>query len=126
MNPRELILINLKRHLDYPTKVREALIHAGDALRKKDVVFGRQIISEIVFMDNKASRLNNTQELQLIVVLLTDFFIKDDLTRLPLLFNIFEVGKNSRKFVLIKFIIIAIALQNGPVIKPCFIKFIRC
>lgn len=118
MNQRELILMNLKRHdLEYATKVREALMHAGDALRMKDVVFGRQIISEIVFMDNKASRLNSTQELQLIVVLLTEFFTRDDLTRLPLLFNIFEVGKNSRKFVLIKFIIISIALQNGPVSK---------
>lgn len=114
MNPRELILINLKRHdLDYTTRVREALIHADDALRKKDVVFARQIISEIVFMDNKASRLNSTQELQFIVVLLTDFFIRDDPTKLALFFNIFEVGKNSRKFILIKFIIISIAIQNS-------------
>ncbi|CAG9807970.1 unnamed protein product [Chironomus riparius] len=118
MNPRELILINLKRQdLDYAVKVREALIHADDALRKKDIVFGRQIISEIIFMDNKTSRLNRTQELQLIVALLTDFFTRDDPTRLGLFFNIFEVGKNSRKFILIKFIIISIALQNGPALN---------
>lgn len=112
MIPKEMILLNLKRNdLDYYLKAREALKNADEALKTKDFAFAKQLI-EIVFPSHS---LNSTQELQLTCILLTDFFTRDDPTRLSLFFNVFEVGKNSRKFVLLKFIITAIAVGNAPV-----------
>ena len=108
-----MILLNLKRNdLDYYTKAREALINADEALKRKDTGFARQLINDFVFSSHL---LNSTQELQLICILLNDFFNRDDASKLGLFFNIFEIGKNSRKFVLLKFIITAIAIGNGPV-----------
>jgi hypothetical protein len=115
MNPRELLLLTLRRNEnDYNLRAREALANADEALRIQDVNFARILINEFVF-DTKASRLTSTQELQLVVILLTDFFMRDDPARLALFFNIFEIGKNSRKSVLLKFIITAIGIQSKPV-----------
>lgn len=102
--------------VDYAARIREALVRADDALRKKDIVFARQIINEMIFQENTA-RLNSTQELTLITILLGEFFVRDDPTNLPLFFNIFEVGKNSRKFILIKFIMLSIGIQSGPALN---------
>lgn len=113
MLQKDMILINLKRNdLDYYVKAREALLNADEAIKRKDVVFARQLINDFVF---SAHLLNSTQELQLICILLNDFFTRDDPNKLGLFFNVFEIGKNSRKFVLLKFIITAIAIGNSPV-----------
>lgn len=110
MIPKDMILLNLKRNdLDYYVKAREALLNADEALKRKDNAFARQLIDNFVFPSHS---LNSSQELQLMCILLTDFFTRDDPTRLNLFFNVFEVGKNSRKFVLLKFIITAIAVGN--------------
>lgn len=74
MNPRELLMINLRRQdLDYQTRAREALIHAEEALRKKDVQFAKQLTNEFVFCEKSkpSGRFNNTTEIQLVVILLT-------------------------------------------------------
>lgn len=71
---------------------------------------------DIVFPSHS---LNSTQELQLTCILLSEFFTRDDPTRLALFFHVFghEVSKSSRKFVLLKFIITAIAIGNGPALN---------
>ncbi|KAG5675519.1 hypothetical protein PVAND_005415 [Polypedilum vanderplanki] len=109
MNPRELLLLKLRRsELEFTVRVREALVNVEDALRIKDINFARLLINEFVF----DCRLTSTQELQLVVILLTDFFMHDDQTRLSLFFNIFEIGKNSRRSVLLKLIISALGIQS--------------
>lgn len=73
-------------------------------------------MNEFVFCEKtKAGRINTTQEALLVVVLLSDYFIKDDPSKIPLFFSIFEHGKNSRKFLLLKFILTGIAIQSSPV-----------
>lgn len=119
MNPRDNLLKSLRRpDLDYQVRVREALVHVEDALRKKEIAFAKQLLSEFVFYEKtKSGRLNTTQETQLVVVLLSDFFSEfmDDPSKVIFFFNIFEPGKNSRKFLLLKFILTGIAIQSGPV-----------
>lgn len=111
MIPKDMMLLNLKRtDIDYSIKAREALMNADEALKRKDNAFARSLI-EVIF----PSHFNSSQELQLLTILLTDFFNRDDPSRLNLFFNVFEVGKNSRKFVLLKFIITAIAVGNAAV-----------
>lgn len=71
---------------------------------------------EFVFCEKtKSGRINTTQETQLVVVLLTDFFAKDDPSKFPFFYNIFEPGKNSRKLLLLKLILTAIAIQSSAV-----------
>lgn len=62
---------------------------------------------------SKSTKINTTQEIQLLVILLTDFFAKDDASKFPFFFNLFEPGKNSRKFLLLKFILTGIAIQSS-------------
>lgn len=120
MISKDMILLNLKRNdLDYSTRAREALLNADEALKRKDGIFVRQLINDFVFPSQHM--LNSTQELQLICILLNDFFTRDDPSKLAMFFHIFEIGKNSRKFILLKFILTAIAVKNGPVSK-----FILC
>lgn len=116
-----LSMLRKMNDIDYTVKAREALLLVEDALRKKDLQLSKQLLSEFVFCEkSKPGRLNSTQETQLVVILLSDFFtIEADATRIPsaqLFFNIFEPGKNSRKFLLLKFILIAIAVQS-PVVS---------
>lgn len=116
LNSRELLLLNLKRNdIEYSVKAREALLNAEDALRKKDIMFARQLIEQFVFFENQKLCRTQDYQLQLVVLLLNDFFTRDDPARLALFFNIFEIGKNSRKAVLLKFILTAIAIDCGPV-----------
>lgn len=107
-------------NIDYTVKVKEALLHVEDALRKKDLSLSKQLLCEFVFCEKSKCRLNSSQETQLVVILLSDFFtIEADATRIPstqLFFNIFEPGKNSRKFLLLKFVLISIAVQS-PVVS---------
>lgn len=51
------------------------------------------------------------------VVLLSDFFVADhaDPSKIAFFFNIFELGKHSRKFVLLKFILTGVAIQSSAV-----------
>lgn len=65
----------------------------------------------------KSGRINSTQETQLMVVLLSDFFVADhaDPSKIAFFFNIFELGKHSRKFVLLKFILLGVAIQSSAV-----------
>lgn len=44
---------------------------------------------------------------------MTEFFAKDDASKFPFFFNLFEPGKNSRKFLLLKFILTGIAIQSS-------------
>lgn len=116
MNQRDLVLLNLKRNdLDYLIRAREALNCADECLKKKDITFAKQLINEFVFCDNIKSRISSTDELKLIVILLSEFYTRDDPSRLALFFHIFEIGKNSRKFVLLKFIIVAIYIESKTV-----------
>jgi Domain of unknown function (DUF4507) len=69
-------------------------------------------LNEFVFLE-KSKHLNSMQELQLVVCLLKDFFSIDDATKPILFFNIFEPGKNARKFVLLKFVLTAIAIRSS-------------
>jgi hypothetical protein len=70
-------------------------------------------MNEFVFCEKtKSGRINTAQEALLIVVLQSDYFIKDDPSKIPLFFQIFELSKNSRKFLLLKFILIGIAVQS--------------
>lgn len=142
MNPRETLLISLRRpDLDYQIRAREALLHVEDALRKKEqpvrwkysriskihstlFQYAKQLLSEFVFFEKtKSGRLTTTQETQLVVVLLSEFFAEfmDDPNKRFFFFNIFEPGKNSRKFLLLKFILTGIAIQSAPV---SFINYI--
>lgn len=118
-----LTMLRKMNDMDYTVKAREALLLVEDALRKKDLQLSKQLLSEFVFCEKPkgAIRLNSTQETQLVVILLSDFFtLEADATRIPstqLFFNIFEPIKNSRKeFLLLKFILIAIAIQS-PVVS---------
>ena len=73
-------------------------------------------MNEFVFCEKtKNGRINTTQETLLVVVLLSDHFIKDDPSKIPFFFQVFELGKNSRKFLLLKFILTGIAIQSRPV-----------
>lgn len=117
MNPRDQMLMILRRQeLDYQMQAREALIRVEEALRNKDINSAKILTSEFVFCEKtKLGRLNSIQEAQLTVLLLSEFFAKDDPNKIPFFFNIFEPGKNSRKFLLLKFILTAIAIERSAV-----------
>lgn len=111
-------MVSLRRQdMDYQKQAREALLHVEDVLRNncKDQTT-KQIMSEFVFCEKtKSGRLSSTQEAQLTVVLLSDFFSKDDPNKIPFFFSVFEPGKGSRKSLLLKFILTAIAIQSSAV-----------
>ena len=117
MNSRDHMIMALRRQeMDYQKQAREALLLVDEALRSKDVQSAKQLLSEFVFCEKaKSGRINSTQEAQLIVTLLSDFFAKDDPHKIPLFFNIFEPGKSSRKLLLLKFILTAIAVKSSAV-----------
>lgn len=62
---------------------------------------------------SKTGRISSFQELQLVVILLNEIFAADDPSKPFLFFNIFEPGKNSRKYLLLKFILTAIAIKSA-------------
>lgn len=122
MNSRDHAIISLRRQdMDYQKQAREALLHVEDVLKSnncKDIHTAKQLLSEFVFLEKtKAGRVSSTQEAQLTVILLSEFFSKDDPNKIPFFFNIFEPGKSSRKLLLLKFILTAIAIQSSAVRK---------
>lgn len=62
---------------------------------------------------SKTGLISSFQELQLVVILLNDIFAVDDASKPFLFFTIFEPGKNSRKYLLLKFILTAIAMKSS-------------
>jgi hypothetical protein len=52
-----------------------------------------------------------------VICLLNDFFSVDDASKPLLFFNIFEPGKNARKYVLLKFVLTAIAVRSSPALN---------
>jgi Domain of unknown function (DUF4507) len=116
MNQKDLLFISLRRpDLDYQMKAREALIHAEDGIKKKDHLFTKQLLSEFIFLEKNKKFLNSTQEIQLVVLLLSEVFVKDDAYKFPFFMILFEPGKKQRQTLLLKLILTAIATQSGTV-----------
>lgn len=129
MNPRDNVILNLRRQdMDYQKQIREALLNV-EALIGKDCMSAGKLLNEFVFCEkNKPARsINSTQEAQLTVVLLSDYFVKDDPNKIPFFFKIFDPAKPSRKSLLLKFILTAIAINSSAVsesvsIMSCSLK----
>lgn len=84
----------------------------------KHFQYTKQLLTEFVFCEKgKPGRLNPTQEIQLVVLLLSDFFVKDDeeFSKFPFFIMLFEPGKKARQSLLLKFILTAIAIQSPAV-----------
>jgi len=113
--------MSLKRpELEYMVRAKEALIHAQEAHIRNEVAYSRQLINDFIFSDkNNQIRLTATQEIELVLIII-DLFRIDDAGRLPFFFTIFCDIKNkssmsSRKNVLLKLILTAIALPSPSV-----------
>lgn len=117
MNPRDLLLLSLRRQdLDYQVRAREALAQAEESLKTNEIQFAKLLIAEFIFNERAKSgqRLNSTQEIALVLVII-EMFTKDDPSKLTLFYNLFEPGKSSRKYALLKLIITAIAADSPAV-----------